>query len=1113
MSRTTGRTARRARQPTLGTSSSPRQVTDARVATRPPPTASAARCVAGASTGSPSAGPTGSDARPHERRPHDRRRRSAAAPTGGRARQGLRRGRHRGARPRRRHRRLRQAGRFTAIMGPSGSGKSTLMHCVAGLDTLTSGQVFIGDVDLTALSDKELTLLRRDRIGFVFQAFNLIPTLDAPGEHHPAARPRRRARPTRRGSTRSSSTVGLGDRLKHRPVGALRRPAAARRRGPGPGQPARRSSSPTSPPATSTRAPAPRSSSFMRQAVRDLGQTIVMVTHDPVAAVLRRPRPVPRRRPDRRRDGGSDGREGARPHEGASARLSVHRARSPSASLWAHKRRLISTVLAIVLGVAFMAGHLRAHRHLDKVFDDLFADVNEERRRRGAGRGHSSSDRSAATPRDRSTRALVDRGRRRRRRRRGRAVRQHDRHRRHQPRARRRRRAARQRRPAHAPRVAGSTTRRSTPTTSPRAAARRPTTRWRSTSAAAEDGDLVVGDTVTVLTQLGEPTVHARRHRSPSASEDALGGVVSADFTLRRGPAPRRRRRPGRQHRRRGRRRRLPGGARRPHRGAVARERPRSSPARRRPSRRRLRRAAGLRLLPHDPAASSPASPCSSAPSSSPTPSPSSWPSAPGSWPCCGPSAPAAARCSARCCSRPCVVGLVAARARPRRRRRCSAVGVHRRCSAAAASTCPSRRSWSCAPHRRHRAGRRAWSSPCSPSVVPAIAGHPGAAAGRPARRGHRPVRRARRSGSSSASSCSCSASFNLVRGLGGDGDDQLVPAVGSARCLLARRRHRHRSGPRRPDASGCSAAGCPASRGITGRLATENAARSPKRTSATASALIIGVGARRLHHRLRRLGQGVGRPSQVERGFAGDLVVQAESRAFALAGFPAAVAGEVAGEVAGVEPSAAGRLRPRRSRPTPTASTGHRLPRRRRPGDVRPGARARDGRRARSPTSRDGGHRRSTARSPRTTTSPIGDHVVLTVPGGQMATLEVAGASATTPTCSAAARMTRADFGELGRAERLDFQVFASRRRRRRRRPVSGRRRERGRRRSRAIEVLDRDEFRDSHRRPDHRVPQPHLRPARPVDHHRRSSASPTRCRCRSTSAPGSSACCGPWA
>src|SRR5688572_32121020 len=70
-------------------------------------------------------------------------------------------------------------GRFTAIMGPSGSGKSTLMHCVAGLDSLTSGQVFIGGVELGSLSDKELTVLRREQVGFVFQSFNLLPTLNA----------------------------------------------------------------------------------------------------------------------------------------------------------------------------------------------------------------------------------------------------------------------------------------------------------------------------------------------------------------------------------------------------------------------------------------------------------------------------------------------------------------------------------------------------------------------------------------------------------------------------------------------------------------------------------------------------------------------------------------------------------------------------------------------------------------------------------------------------------------------------------------------------------------------------------------------------------------------
>src|SRR6478672_1294525 len=71
------------------------------------------------------------------------------------------------------------AGRLTAVMGPSGSGKSTLMHCLAGLDTLTSGQVFLGDTDLGKLSDRELTKVRRERIGFIFQAYNLLPTMNA----------------------------------------------------------------------------------------------------------------------------------------------------------------------------------------------------------------------------------------------------------------------------------------------------------------------------------------------------------------------------------------------------------------------------------------------------------------------------------------------------------------------------------------------------------------------------------------------------------------------------------------------------------------------------------------------------------------------------------------------------------------------------------------------------------------------------------------------------------------------------------------------------------------------------------------------------------------------
>ena len=172
--------------------------------------------------------------------------------------------------------------RFTAIMGPSGSGKSTLMHCVAGLDSLTSGQVFIGDVDLTTLSDKQLTELRRDKIGFVFQAFNLIPTLSAiENMTLPMALAGRR--PDEGWVDRVIASVGLGDRLEHRPSelsgGQQQRVAVGRALASRPeivfaDEPTGNLDSVTS----------SEILSFMRQAVDDLDQTIVMVTHDPTAA-------------------------------------------------------------------------------------------------------------------------------------------------------------------------------------------------------------------------------------------------------------------------------------------------------------------------------------------------------------------------------------------------------------------------------------------------------------------------------------------------------------------------------------------------------------------------------------------------------------------------------------------------------------------------------------------------------------------------------------------------------------------------------------------------------------------------------------------------------------
>ncbi len=172
--------------------------------------------------------------------------------------------------------------RFAAIMGPSGSGKSTLMHCVAGLDTLTSGRVFIGDADLGTLKDAALTTLRRDRVGFVFQAYNLVPTLTAEENINlPAALAGRK--PDAAWFDQVVRTVGLKDRLRHRPSelsgGQQQRVAVARAL-------ANRpeiifADEPTG--NLDSRAGA-EILEFMRQAVDELDQTIVMVTHDPNAA-------------------------------------------------------------------------------------------------------------------------------------------------------------------------------------------------------------------------------------------------------------------------------------------------------------------------------------------------------------------------------------------------------------------------------------------------------------------------------------------------------------------------------------------------------------------------------------------------------------------------------------------------------------------------------------------------------------------------------------------------------------------------------------------------------------------------------------------------------------
>ncbi|NGP04548.1 ABC transporter ATP-binding protein [Rhodococcus sp. 14C212] len=174
------------------------------------------------------------------------------------------------------------AGEFTAIMGPSGSGKSTLMHCLAGLDTATSGSVVLGDTDLTDLSDKEMTQLRRDRIGFVFQAFNLVPTLTAlENITLPVDIAGRKV--DREWLDTVVNRLGLGDRLDHRPGelsgGQQQRVACARALAGRPeiifgdeptGNLDSRSSGEVM--------------SILRAAVDEFGQTVVIVTHDPRAA-------------------------------------------------------------------------------------------------------------------------------------------------------------------------------------------------------------------------------------------------------------------------------------------------------------------------------------------------------------------------------------------------------------------------------------------------------------------------------------------------------------------------------------------------------------------------------------------------------------------------------------------------------------------------------------------------------------------------------------------------------------------------------------------------------------------------------------------------------------
>ncbi|MFG2815376.1 ABC transporter ATP-binding protein [Streptomyces sp. NPDC004673] len=171
---------------------------------------------------------------------------------------------------------------FTAIMGPSGSGKSTLMHCVAGLDSFSSGSVRIGETELGSLKDKQLTRLRRDKIGFIFQAFNLLPTLTAL-ENITLPMDIAGRKPDKEWLDRVIEMVGLSGRLSHRPSqlsgGQQQRVAVARAL----------ASKPEiifgdEPTGNLDSRSGAEVLGFLRNSVRELGQTVVMVTHDPVAA-------------------------------------------------------------------------------------------------------------------------------------------------------------------------------------------------------------------------------------------------------------------------------------------------------------------------------------------------------------------------------------------------------------------------------------------------------------------------------------------------------------------------------------------------------------------------------------------------------------------------------------------------------------------------------------------------------------------------------------------------------------------------------------------------------------------------------------------------------------
>ncbi len=278
-------------------------------------------------------------------------------------------------------------GEFTAVMGPSGSGKSTLMHCLAALDTPTSGEAIVDGTSLGRLKDKDLTTLRRERVGFVFQSFNLVPTLSAE-ENILLPLSLAGRKPDREWFDQVVDSVGLRPRLGHRPSemsgGQQQRVACARAL----------VSKPSIVFADEPTGNLDSTSSgevlgFLRRSVDEFGQTVVMVTHDPVAAsytdrivFLADGKIVDElRKPDRdadpREDGSPAGRRGA---EGGRLML-----RLTWRNLLARKVRLLMSTLAIVLGIGFLAGVMTFSTGLNSTFDNIVEGSTPDAQVRPAG--------------------------------------------------------------------------------------------------------------------------------------------------------------------------------------------------------------------------------------------------------------------------------------------------------------------------------------------------------------------------------------------------------------------------------------------------------------------------------------------------------------------------------------------------------------------------------------------------------------------------------------------------------------------------------------------------------------------------------------------------------